>query len=180
MISPPPIIGIAGPARSGKNTVADFIQVETGGYIYHFADPMRAMLRAGLGIDLNAPYWQERKEEIVGPIGKSPRQLMQTLGTEWGRNLVSDDLWLVMAQIQFRNRGSGMIVPDVRFENEAKWVRDRGGVILHVRRKNADTIHSHSSEDGIAPVMGEVTIPNDGTLQDLQVSIGEWVDGFKT
>lgn len=176
----PPIIGIAGAARSGKDTLADFLQVETGGYIYHLADPMRAMLLAGFGIDLNTQHWRERKEEVIGPIGKSPRQLMQTLGTEWGRNLISEELWLVMAQIQLRTRGPGMIVPDIRFENEAKWVRDRGGILIHLRRKDAQKVQEHTSESGVTPALGEVTISNDGTLQDLQILVGEIVDGFKT
>jgi hypothetical protein len=176
----PPLIGISGAARSGKDTAADFIQVETGGYIYHLADPMRAMLRVGLGIDLDTQYWRERKEEVVGPIGKSPRQLMQTLGTEWGRNMISEDLWLVMAQIQLMKRGPGMIIPDIRFENEAKWLRDRGGVIVHLRRKDAQKVNEHVSESGVTPALGEVTISNDGTLQDLQVSIGEWIGGYQT
>lgn len=180
MIQVPPIIGIAGKARSGKNTLADFLQVETGGYLYHFADPMRAMLRAGFGIDMNTEYWQAKKEEVIPAIGKSPRQLLQTLGTEWGRGMVHEEIWLVLAEIQFRQRGSGMIIPDVRFENEAQWVRNRGGVIIHITRRETTDINPHASESGVAPVLGEVTISNDGTLQDLQVSVGEWVDGFKT
>ena len=50
-----PLIGIAGPARSGKDTIANFIVATAGGYRYSFADPIRQMLRP-LGIDMNDPY----------------------------------------------------------------------------------------------------------------------------
>lgn len=176
----PSIIGIAGPARSGKDTLADFLVAETNGYKYNLADPMRAMLKAGFGIDLSDDYWQSRKEEVIPAIGKSPRQLMQTLGTEWGRNLIGEDTWLVLAQAHLIRRGVGMIIPDIRFDNEAEWVRSRGGTIIHVRRKNAPQVNAHTSESGIKAALGEVTIYNDGSLQDLQNSVGEVVDGWKT
>jgi hypothetical protein len=179
-MSYPVIIGIAGPARSGKDTVADFLIAETNGYKYNLADPMRAMLKAGFGIDLTLDYWADKKETSIPALGKSPRQLMQTLGTEWGRNLIGEDTWLVLAQAQLLRRGAGMIIPDIRFENEAAWVRSRGGTIIHVRRKNAPQVHAHTSESGIKAAPGEVTIYNDGSLQDLQNSVGEIVDGWKT
>jgi hypothetical protein len=175
----PVIIGIAGPARSGKDTVADFLVAETGGYIYSLAAPLKAMLLAGLGVDMALPYWQGKKEEPIGAFGKSPRQLLQTLGTERGRDMVNPDIWLIMATIRLKRSGGGMIIPDIRFENEAQWIRDRGGTIIHLRRKEAPNINPHSSEGGVALALGETTIHNDGSLQDLQNSVGEVVDGWK-
>lgn len=175
----PVIVGLAGPARSGKDTVAEFLVAETGGYIYSLAAPLKAMLHAGLGVDMSLPYWQEHKEEPIGALGKSPRQLLQTLGTDWGREMVSPDIWLVMANVRLIRSGGGMIIPDVRFENEAQWIRDRGGTIIHIRRKDAPEINPHVSETGVALALGETMIHNNGTLQDLQNDVGEVVDGWK-
>ena len=175
----PVIIGIAGPARSGKDTVAEFLVAETGGYIYSLASPLKAMLHAGIGVDMSLPYWKEHKEDPIGAFGKSPRQLLQTLGTEWGRGMVHPDIWLIMANIRLLRSGGGMIIPDIRFENEAQWVRDRGGQILHIRRKDDPEINPHVSEAGVAQALGETTIHNNGSLQDLQNSVGEVVDGWK-
>jgi hypothetical protein len=82
-----PVIGIAGRARAGKSTAAELLlRIGAGRYLYSFADPIRAMLKAGLDIDLDSPYWQMRKEDPLSDFGgHSPRSLMQTLGTEWGR-----------------------------------------------------------------------------------------------
>lgn len=176
----PPIIGLTGKARTGKDTAARFIAIETHGWMYSFADPIRAMIRAGLGVDMREKYWQDNKEKVIETIGRSPRELMQTLGTEWGRDRVNPDLWLILAAAQLLNRGSGMIVPDVRFENEAKWIRERGGVILHVHRRSAEEIVAHSSEDGVNMSPGETRIDNDGTLQDLQNQVTEIVSGWRT
>ena len=167
-----PLIGIAGRARSGKDTVANFIIAAIGGYRYSFADPIRAML-APLGVDMNDPYWQARKEDIIPALGVSPRRMMQTLGTEWGRNLISPDLWLVLAHQRLLRNGPGMVISDVRFENEAAWIRKHGGRIIHVIRPDAKAVEAHASEDGIEMQDTDARLFNSGTLEELQLSVRE-------
>lgn len=167
-----PLIGIAGRARSGKDTVANFIIAAIGGYRYSFADPIRAML-APLGVDMNDPYWQARKEDVIPALGVSPRRMMQTLGTEWGRNLINPDLWLVMAHQRLLRNGPGMVISDVRFENEAAWIRKHGGRIIHVIRPEAKAVEAHASEDGIEVQDTDARLFNSGTLEELQLSVRE-------
>jgi hypothetical protein len=165
-----PLIGIAGRARSGKDTVAHFIVAAVGGYTYSFADPIRAMLRP-LGVDMSDPYWQQHKEAVIPALGVSPRRLMQTLGTEWGRELIHPDLWLMLAQQRLLRHGPGMVVPDVRFENEAAWIRTHGGRIIHLYRESAEEVVAHKSESGIGVDPSDVRLFNDGTLEELQISV---------
>ncbi|GIV03835.1 MAG: hypothetical protein KatS3mg015_2665 [Fimbriimonadales bacterium] len=167
-----PLIGIAGRARSGKDTVANFIIAAIGGYRYSFADPIRAML-VPLGVDMNDPYWQARKEDIIPALGVSPRRMMQTLGTEWGRNLINPDLWIVLAHQRLLQNGPGMVISDVRFENEAAWIRKHGGRIIHVIRPDAKAIEAHASEDGIEVQDTDAQLFNNGTLEELQLSVRE-------
>jgi len=167
-----PLIGIAGRARSGKDTVANFIVAAIGGYRYSFADPIRAMLTP-LGVDMSDPYWQARKEDIIPALGVSPRRMMQTLGTEWGRNLINPDLWLVMAHQRLLRNGPGMVISDVRFENEAAWIRKHGGRIIHVIRPEAKAVEAHASEDGIEMQDTDARLFNSGTLEELQLSVRE-------
>lgn len=170
----PAVIGIAGPARAGKDTLARFIIANIGGYRYSFADPIRAMLKAGFGIDMSEPYWLERKEEVIAALGKSPRQLMQTLGTEWGRDLVHPDVWLLLGLNQLMSAGPGMVIPDVRFGNEAAWVR-KHGVLVHVRRGDAPAVNAHASEAGIEVGEGEIVFKNDGSIEDLSELVKHWL-----
>lgn len=132
---------------------------------------MRAMLRVGLGIDLTEDYWIAKKEEIIPAIGKSPRELMQTLGTEWGRNFVNEDLWLILARQRLLKLGPGMVIADVRFDNEALWVRKLGGRIIHVRRDLAERVKQHASEVGVTMEEGDGVIVNNGTLEELQQAV---------
>lgn len=167
-----PLIGIAGRARSGKDTVANFIIAAIGGYRYSFADPIRAML-APLGVDMSDPYWQAHKEDPIPALGVSPRRMMQTLGTEWGRQLIHPDLWLFMTHQRLLQNGPGMVIPDVRFENEAAWVRKHGGRIIHVIRPDAKAVEAHASEEGIEIQDIDARLFNSGTLEELQISVRE-------
>ena len=167
-----PLIGITGRARSGKDTVANFIVAAVGGYQYSFADPIRAML-APLGVDMSDPYWQARKEEPIPALGVSPRRMMQTLGTEWGRQLINPDLWLIMAHQRLLQSGPGMVISDVRFDNEAAWIRKHGGRIIHVVRPDTKAVEAHASEDGIEVQDTDARLFNSGTLEELQLSVRE-------
>lgn len=177
-MSRPNIIGIAGAAQSGKDTVANFLLTEIGGYRYAFANPIRRMLVA-LGIDMDDPYWQARKEVTIPVLGVSPRRLMQTLGTEWGRQLINNDIWLLMAQRRLMQNGAGMIISDVRFENEAAWVRECGGLIIHVHRGDKATVEAHESEAGIAVAPKDCQLFNNGTLEELQLAVRELADVYR-
>ena len=167
-----PLIGIAGRARSGKDTAANFVIAAIGGYRYSFADPIHAML-APLGVDMNDPYWQARKEDVIPALGVSPRRMMQTLGTEWGRQLINPDLWLIMAHQRLLQSGPGMVIPDVRFDNEAAWIRKHGGRIIHVVRPDTKAVEAHASEDGIEMQDTDARLFNSGTLEELQLSVRE-------
>ncbi len=174
----PPLIGIAGRARTGKDTVAGFIIAAQGGYRYSFADPIRRML-AQLGVDMSDPYWQSRKEDLIPALGVSPRHMMQTLGTEWGRQLINPDLWLVMAQQALLTNGPGMVVPDVRFDNEAEWIRKHGGRIIHLVRPTASDVAPHASENGVArDESRDILLFNTGTLDELQVAVRNLCNGL--
>lgn len=167
------VIGVTGPARSGKDTVADMIKDRIGGSRYSFAEPMYAMLAAA-GFDFKSPEWAVVKEDPIAGIGKSPRQMLQTLGTEWGRNLVCEDLWIKLAEVRLGIM-TRMIISDCRFDNEADWIR-QNGIIIRVIRPDVELVNPHESESGITPREGDLTIDNDGDLLTLKKKVNFLMD----
>jgi hypothetical protein len=165
-----PIIGISGKARVGKDTAANFIIAAVGGYRYAFADPIKQMLKS-IGVDYSDPYWQGNKDNVIPVLGVSMRQLMQTLGTDWGRDMISKDLWTLVASQNLARTGLGMVVPDVRYDNEADWVRNHGGRIIHITRAAAPTVREHASENGILVHDNDLHLTNDSSLEDLQHNV---------
>jgi hypothetical protein len=55
-------------------------------------------------------------------------------------------------------------ISDVRFDNEAKWVREQGGVIWKISRHGLASVRHHSSENGVDVDPADLLILND----DLQ------------
>lgn len=164
----PTIIGITGLAGAGKDTLAEGLANRFNTHIHKIADPLKRGLEAMFGWDQS--LWEDRdaKEKEIEGFGKSPRYMMQTLGTEWGRHMVHPDIWVFAADQQWLAH-SNIIVPDIRYNNEADWVERRGGVLLKVERPmiNAISESNHLSEDGIDQDYIFETIVNDSTEQDL-------------
>lgn len=163
------IIGIAGPAQSGKSTLAGEIRrlVEFRGKNYReqpYAGPLKRML-ASIGVDISDLSKNVPVAFLDGSI--TPRVMMQTLGTEWGRALL-DDFWLRVWQKELDTSADVVTVPDVRFENEASFIRSIGGHIVHVSRKpTADmlAVPAHASEAGIKRQKGDITFVNDRGIE---------------
>lgn len=149
------IITLTGCKMVGKSTVANAIADEYDGsaYILSFADPIRAMVSA-MGIESKYLTDQRYKEEEIQGLNKSARYLMQTLGTEWGRGMVAQDIWLWAMSKKIEEakaEGAGIVViDDLRFENEAKWAKQVGAIVVRLLRDGYDYGNdSHSSEQPI-------------------------------
>ncbi len=133
MIRYPLLIGLAGPARCGKSTAQALLAEEFGLVRLNFADPIKDALTTMLDIDFHS-LEGAAKEEPLYHLGRSPRELMQTLGTEWGRELCGSDWWIKVAERRLAmfegiegDAYSGAVISDVRFNEEADWLRNRGG-----------------------------------------------------
>lgn len=171
------LIGLHGPARSGKDTAAHYLAAHYQFLLYAFALPLKTALQLMFNLT-NEQMEGALKEQPLEWLGKSPRELMQTLGTEWGRNQVNPRLWLLLAEQHLANMAdmsqdwcNGFVISDVRFENEAQWVRERGGVVVHLRRPDAATVNPHVSESGIAVHDNDIVLHNDNDLPYLHAQL---------
>ena len=168
------LIGITGYAGVGKDTVRGMLE-QKGFTGLAFADPIRAMLRTLLrSSGLNEAYMDSRafKERTIPELGVSYRHLAQTLGTEWGR-AVQPDLWLRLAANKMmmasrEDAAAQFVISDVRFANEADFVRQLGGQIWRIERADAPSVREHVSESEIDRLKVDQYIHNDGSLVELQ------------
>ena len=175
-------IGLHGKAHSGKDTVASILKTEHDFVGLAFATPIKDALITMFGlqhIDFEGPA----KERAIEWLGESPRKLMQTLGTDWGRLMIGEDLWIRSAgrRLKYHAMITGkVVVTDVRFENEAAWVRENGGVVWHIDRDTmpASQVRRHSSEAGICIRPGvDSLVDNNGTLEQLRGRICQALAG---
>lgn len=157
------VIGIAGPAHCGKDTVADYLVKHAPQYHkVSFADPMKTMLGVGLGLTKEQLYG-DLKETVDDRYGCSPRHMMQTIGTEWGREMIDPDIWV---KAMLHHIHEPVIIPDVRFENEAAFVREHG-TLIHIAGRDQGVGADHVSEAGVELQPGELVVVNDSSIAEL-------------
>jgi len=171
------LIGLIGRARSGKDTVAGYLARRHKFTQVAFADPMKEMLEVAFdGIN----FREGDREQPIEWLGKSPRQLMQTLGTGWGRDTIHQDLWKLITErkvlkaIEFN---WSMVISDVRFHNEADMILKHGGELWQIQRDTTETVNAHVSEQHSWDTYQTKTIENNGSLEELFLKVEEAYQG---
>jgi len=138
-MSLPHAIGISGFASAGKTTVANILETQFGYQRRHIAEPLRDMLRVLLrhhkmsDTSIDRYLTGDLKEAVIPCLGVTSRHAQITLGTEWGRKRIDDDLWVRTWDAGIT--GIDRVMNDsVRFPNEAAAIRARHGITLMVKR----------------------------------------------
>jgi len=127
----PKVIAIHGAASHGKTTSTKHLVSAHGLDVVKFAAPIKNMLATLLIYMGDAPDMAVKSMEdpmmkslpIQELFGVTPRRLQQTLGTEWGRNIIHPNLWVHLAKMKIeqhwrRSPGHVILVDDLRFATE--------------------------------------------------------------
>lgn len=166
------IIGLYSPApQSGKSTVAAHLN-QRGYTTVPFAETIKLMLipmLESLGYDKHGANYlvHQAKQVVVGDAGVSVRHMLQTLGTEYGRQCIHPDIW-VRCWKGRAQRFDAVVADDVRFPNEAKMIKLLGGEMWRIDRPDAVNAFDHASEGSLNSYTEfDRYITNDGTIEDL-------------
>lgn len=193
------IIGLSGYATSGKDTVADILVKEFGYIKYAWADMVRLAAEALdpiVGVDDGHPI---RYTDALNKYGYNEakarfaefRRVLQYIGTEVGRELIDDNVW-VDATISRINREASItdriVIADTRFPNEANKIKELSGeqsggenLVVRVVREGVGPASDHISETGLDDFDFDVVLDNNGTLDDLRdkvYSLHEYIEEF--
>jgi hypothetical protein len=160
------IIGLTGYARVGKDTVANILVKDFGFTRIAFADPIRDLL-----FEMNPLVNGVRVQDMV----KEVRRLLQNLGVG-ARNLFGPTFWVDQAMRKIYDPDKNFVITDVRFINEADWLRVNGGYIWRVKRDGVVAINTHVSEHEMANYPEDLTLINEGSIDQLSDLITEQMD----
>jgi hypothetical protein len=135
--------------------------------------PIKALLNSRFGwtdSDWANREWKEAPNPRAGaptPPGDffSPRSWAQWLGTEMGRYIAGDDVWINLA---LRRLDGPVVLPDVRFDNEARAVLESGGAVIRVLRPGVAPVNAHVSEKGVSEHLIDADIHNTGSVELLK------------
>ena len=175
------LIGLTGRAGAGKSTVAAYLEHKWAMHQLAFAEPIQAMLCqlfSMAGID-GAWTADRTLKELPTTLGWSYRHLAQSMGTDWARHQLADDFWLRVAGSRLDTpmmKTEHVAISDVRFPNEADWIRARGGVIVRVLREGLPSVRQHQSESQSDSITPDTELLNFGSLATLQDQVDRMVE----
>ena len=172
------LIGLSGRRGSGKDTVARLLQElqpERGWQIRSFGDSIKAVCAALTGEPIAPYYTQAGKAELVPTFHRTRGEMLQQVGLAlraWEPLVWVDAFFAGLPPEAF------VLVPDIRFPNEADPIRARGGLMLRVegdplrQRGDGTRDDNHSSEVSLDEYAHfDYVIQNNGSLQDLRASV---------
>lgn len=189
------IIGINGYAGVGKDTVGEIIkelQPWDQWEIKKFAGKLKEVASIILGIPKAMFEDQEFKKKDLPQMWSNHglpmtvRDFLQKLGTDGLREGLHPNTWvnaLMMDYIeqvinvinnegyQLEDRYPNWIITDCRFPNEARAIKNEGGVIVRVNRAGIKAINAHPSEVALDAWSYDYVIDNDGSIEDLRKQV---------
>jgi len=179
------IIGLGYQARAGKDTVAAHLVNKYNFVQESFAFPLKEYIgRQICGFNEKQLYgaW---KETLDPEWGKTPRQMLQLIGTDALRKVVHDDFWVIPMKRKLKEHIRNerhVVISDVRFLNEIKLIKSLDGKVIKIDRYNPDKIsgfEKHSSETELDYYDGwDDVIENNDTLEELYMKVDETLDKF--
>lgn len=183
------LIGISGKKRSGKdqfvntflkyhadNKLEKFIHKKFAGKLKQIC----ALITGKLINDFSDP---QQYDMMLDGWNMTVRELQQKVGTEAFRNNVSNDTWVNALFCDWLNNDrsqKGWIISDVRFPNEVKAIKDRGGIVIRINRTGLPNTDMHDSEIALDDYTEwDYIINNDGSLEEYITKVIDVIKKIK-
>jgi hypothetical protein len=187
------LVGLVGPKRSGKSTAADVLVRERGFVSIGFADALKDLaLRVNPTIADTEGLYGGPLVELERGIGwdmakdcyPEVRRFLQELGT--GVRVVNPRFWIDAWTRRWRQLDFPelVVVPDVRFVNEALRIRampfadDDASLLIRITRPGLDSSDTHVSETEQAGIQCDREIINNSSEAMLTAAVLGNVDDW--
>ena len=149
------LVGITGKKGVGKDTVAGILSKKYGLKHLAFADPIREVGKVLGFTDHEMCVDKEAYNEIWRV---SWRMFAQQFGTDFMREKMYRLGWIKLMNAKIE-KYKNVVISDVRFDNEAEEIKEKGGIILRID-DGIESDDKHQSEKGIKDEYVDVTIFN--------------------
>lgn len=170
------VIAVAGQLCVGKDMLADHLKyrLNLSGANWTraaFAEAVKKVFELGFGVSREFIEQWKRNPEAPEGFNKNIRQSLQFIGD--GFRQIRDNIWI---EIALRDKND-LILSDSRYINEAKEVKQRGGICVVMNRPGYENDDPNPSEAQIKPIVNfckkylkEGPIPN---FTELKYEFGD-------
>ena len=181
------ICGISGFKSSGKDTLADHLVKAHGFTKVSFADKLkdacstifewdREMLE---GSTAESREWREEVDEwwadrLDNPEF-TPRLALQWMGTEAGRNVFGQNIWCAAMEKFILDNPGNYVIPDVRFRNEVKMIKNMRGDMIRIKRGNDPDWFNMAEEWNKGEKSGKTSMIIPSIVEAIHPSEREWI-----
>lgn len=178
----PRLVAFTGLKSSGKTTAAG-VFVEHNWSPIMMAGPLKHMLLTFLDYQgvpkpeamklIDDPSFKEKPSPYF--LNQTPRKMMQSLGTEWGRDLIHPEIWTTLvgrriAHLLQDDKTLGVVLHDIRFPNEVAMIRRFGGLVVRINREGL-VPSDHPSERHIPTLTVDFDLHNNHSLERFKTDV---------
>lgn len=177
---------------------SNFMQMEDNNYVsaqMAFATPLKQICHIIFGGEAKRYFGSQADKEQefsywkrqLGPNYGSGREIQKTIGTEIFRDHVCADIWVKVAERRLaeflkmedvkKTQKVLVVFDDVRFKEEATWIRGIGGSVIEViYSKNKEEVDTaHRSEAGIT-CDKSYTFDNEDQVKQWAFTVAEQIE----
>lgn len=141
---------------------------------YHHLDQIRDIIIEEWGFPIDYET-RERIEEFHGKEIRTPRQLMQTIGTDLIRKHIRDDIFIVLLLEEIKKVNGHVVIADARLQNERETLMNIGANLCLVKRDVANTFDDHISENDLGDEDEyDLVIDNNIDINQLRAEVNLW------
>ena len=175
------IVAISGKAGSGKDTVGEFLCKNYGFKRDSLAAPIKRLVKDVFVLDQDTVVDRDlREQELDEWPGWTVRKLLQYIGTEMFRKMITEDVWVKSLCLRMAKEEGNWVVTDVRFPNEMQMLKEAFGedcISISVVRPDSEGVGAPSGIQGheseAYDIVGEIQVVNDGDIEDLYHKVNE-------
>ena len=160
------LIGIGHQKRHGKSTSSKYLCSKYEFTEFTFATRLKNMIDSLY--DIPEYYKYVAKEVNIPSIEKTYRELCERCG-QGMRELFGKEFWISLTESDIKNsKKDNCVVSDVRYLNEAEWIKRYGGFLVKIYNPRLPVDNKHISENQLTNYKGwDYIILNDGDKEDL-------------
>ncbi len=199
------IIGVAGQMQAGKDSISDRLKISLEDTTvdkwdrFSFATPLKKIYCDSFNVDPQFIEQWKTKDEYPPEMEKTVRQGLQFIGD--GFREIMPRIWINKAFKQIENsENQNFIISDVRYLNEARKIKEVGGLVILIWRKDRENQNPNRSEQEVKPTVDwcrdlnregwikdfgeggpeesnlfDLFIRNEGTLDELYEKVDSWL-----
>lgn len=181
------IIGLVGFAGSGKGTVADVLVDKHEFTKLSFADGVKDCVSTIFGwprhllegdTEPSRAFREKRDDFWSAKLGieVTPRWALQTMGTEAGRNVFHNDIWIYSLERRLSEH-QNVVIADVRFPNEIDFIKKSGGFVVRLVRGDEPIWYETARLTNTTPKDDQWIEYDNGRLMENkypEIHVSEW------